>query len=614
VTSKRTYARAVQRPIVFLLVYGGFLVLIGITASAQAVLVSAHFTTSVLNAVVATDRSVIGSFVGTALRTADLGGGLDAARSHELQQGLTSTLIYSDLEGSRVMAVEVRSLDGSVLFGTVPDRAGTVVPPGPAGRLAAAGQPQVQLDQVDSAAQFGIRAPPHALVEQLPIESSGKPVAIIAVLRDATPLVASLDATRRDIAVLTVVAALIVSVLLYFIFRAAQRRISRQTLALVETARRDTLTGLLNHGSAVEELELLAAGLAGSGRIGVALLDIDNFRLLNETYGHEAGDHALRRVGGLLASYAQAPYLSARYGPDEFLLLAPQDVAGLLGGLVDTIRADLADTALQFGSSERLPVTLSGAIAHLPDNADNVTELLSTAVLTLGEAKASGGDAVRMASRSADERADARGFDVLHGLVIAVDTKDRYTRRHSEDVARYASFIARRMGLDQEFQSTIRLAGLLHDVGKIGIPDTVLRKPGRLSPDERAIVEQHVALGDAIVRDLPNVQAIRAAVRHHHERWDGKGYLDRLTGMNIPLIARVLAVADAFSAMTTNRPYRKALGLREALDRLGDAAGTQLDEELVAIFITGMETARDAPLPGETVPAAQLWTPRLEPS
>ena len=180
---------------------------------------------------------------------------------------------------------------------------------------------------------------------------------------------------------------------------------------------------------------------------------------------------------------------------------------------------------MQFGDSEQLPITFSAGIATPPEQADSATELLSSVTLTLTEAKSAGGDMIRVADRTADERADARGFDVLHGLVVAVDNKDRYTKRHSEDVARYATFIARRLGLDEEFQSTIRLAGLLHDVGKIGIPDAILRKPGQLTDDEADVVKQHVALGDAIVRDLPNVEIVRAGIRHHHERWDGRGYL-----------------------------------------------------------------------------------------
>ncbi len=118
-------------------------------------------------------------------------------------------------------------------------------------------------------------------------------------------------------------------------------------------------------------------------------------------------------------------------------------------------------------------------------------------------------------------------------------------------MARYALFLSERIGIDAEARDTIRTAGLLHDVGKIGIPDTILRKPAALTPEEYDIVKQHVALGDLIVRDLPEIEVVRAGIRHHHERWDGTGYLDGLAGEVIPLVARILAVADAFSAMTT---------------------------------------------------------------
>ncbi len=150
---------------------------------------------------------------------------------------------------------------------------------------------------------------------------------------------------------------------------------------------------------------------------------------------------------------------------------------------------------------------------------------------------------------------------------------------------------------------------MLHDVGKIGIPDRILRKPGSLTDAEYDVVKQHVALGDMIVRDLPDIEVVRAGIRHHHERWDGKGYLDHLEGEAIPRIARILAVADAFSAMTTTRPYRKALDLQEALSRLGDAAGTQLDEELVKAFIDGIEHADAPPLPGANHVSETLWLP-----
>jgi HD-GYP domain-containing protein (c-di-GMP phosphodiesterase class II) len=277
---------------------------------------------------------------------------------------------------------------------------------------------------------------------------------------------------------------------------------------------------------------------------------------------------------------------------------------------IGRLRAGLDEVSVQFGDSDRLPVSVSVGICAFPDHATSVTELLSAAAVAVAEAKASGGDTVRVAQVGEEQRVVSGSFDVLQGLVIAVDTKDRYTKRHSEDVARYAVFLAERLGLDEEARRTIHLAGLLHDVGKIGIPDVILRKPSKLTAEEYGMFQQHVALGDSIVRDVPNVEIVRAGIRYHHERWDGNGYLDGLEGEGIPLVGRILAVADAFSAMTTTRPYRKALSVEEALKRLGDAAGTQLQEDFVAAFITGIETAPNAPLPGEDV--HDIWTPQTK--
>jgi diguanylate cyclase (GGDEF)-like protein/putative nucleotidyltransferase with HDIG domain len=366
---------------------------------------------------------------------------------------------------------------------------------------------------------------------------------------------------------------------------------------------------MLNHGSIVALLEAAIETARSTGEtIGLALLDVDNFRLFNDTHGHDAADEVLLRVAELVREAAEAGR-AARYGPDEFLLFQPGRGVAEIEAAVADLRRRLASISVQFGDSERLPITVSAGICAFPEHAGAVTELLSAATVALGEAKAGGGDLVRVARIGEEEGVVVGSFDILQGLVIAVDTKDRYTKRHSEDVARYAHFLARRLGFDEELCRTIHLAGLLHDIGKIGIPDVVLRKPSKLTADEYGMFQQHVALGEAIVRDVPNGDLVRAGIRNHHERWDGRGYLDGLEGDGIPIIGRVLAVADAFSAMTTTRPYRKALPLEEALKRLGDAAGTQLEEGLVTAFITGIETAPDAPLPGAD--RGGLWTPEL---
>jgi diguanylate cyclase (GGDEF)-like protein len=416
---------------------------------------------------------------------------------------------------------------------------------------------------------------------------------------------------RRDVVLVTLSAGLIAAALLFLIFRTAQSRLSRQTAALVESIRRDPLTGALNHGALVAHLaEEIERSRAAGLPLGVALVDIDNFRLLNDNHGHGAGDQALLALDDLLAAELPDRVIAGRYGPDEFLLVAPAAAVGELEPALERVRTRLADLSLEFEATERLPVTISAGLCTYPDHGESVTLLLAAVARTLQEAKAGGGDAIRVADADAAAAPPQVGFDVLQALVQAVDTKDRYTKRHSEDVARYGIFLANRLELPAEVVATIRVAGLLHDVGKIGIPDGILRKPGKLTAEEYAIVKQHVALGDAIVRDLPDLDLVRAGIRHHHERWDGDGYLDGLAGEGIPLIARILAVGDAFSAMTTTRPYRKALELREALRRLEDAAGSQLDESLVRVFIEGIETAEDAPLPGAPMLPA-IWAPRV---
>jgi diguanylate cyclase (GGDEF)-like protein len=410
--------------------------------------------------------------------------------------------------------------------------------------------------------------------------------------------------------VITLAAALVVAITLYLIFRSAHGRLRRQTFALVEATRRDPLTGTLNHGALVATLAArIDEARGGGGAVEVGLVDIDNFRLLNDTHGHAAGDTALIELCQVLRTCAPEGSTIGRYGPDEFLVISKPGVMAALRPAIDRLRSELAQVSLQYGDSDPLPLTASAGICAFPLDADSVTGLLSIAAMTLGEARSSGGDSVRVAEAAGATPAFTKSFDILQGLVIAIDTRDRYTKRHSEDVARYADFLADRMGLAMDLRQAIHVAGLLHDVGKIGIPDQILRKPARLTSAEMEVVQQHVALGHMIVRDLPQLELVKAGIRFHHERWDGRGYLERLEGEQIPLIARLLAVADSFSAMTTTRPYRKALGVQESLARLEDSAGSQLDEALVRAFVDGIRTAEDPPLPGMETWRARIWTP-----
>jgi diguanylate cyclase (GGDEF)-like protein len=594
------------------LVYGAFLTLVGITAGAQASMVSSHFTAVSLQAIVGSDAATVRGFVDDAVRADDLGPvGLSDSRLATLEEGL-ARLVARD----GILRAELRRPDGTIVAANLPGLAGQRPSTGPEFTAAATtgSAAAAILDSADGGAGPGDLGSPTVLRELLPVSAPGGEVlAVVGIWRDAVPILARLDAVRADIVTLTVTAAIAASIVLFLIFRGAQARLSRQAQELVAAASRDPLTGLPNHGTLVSELaERIEQARAAGSRFAIAIVDIDNFRLLNDNHGHDAGDFALQVVADILRHTAPADAVVGRYGPDEFVIIMSTSASDdrSAQALVESGQASLVEWGLQFADTEQLPLTVSAAVGAFPDDGGSVTVLLATIAATLGEAKASGGDTIRVVARGSAARSERiSSFDVLQALVFSVDTKDRYTKRHSEDVARYGVFLARRLGHDDGMCATIRTAGLLHDVGKIGVPDDILRKPGRLTAEEYEIVKHHVALGDMIVRDLPNADLVRAAVRNHHERWDGSGYLDHLSGEDIPYIARVLAVGDAFSAMTTTRPYRKAVPVREALRRLGDAAGTQLDERLVSVFIDGIENAKDAPMPGDGRPVA-LWTPQ----
>ena len=599
-------SKRVRRPVLLILVYGIFLVIVGVTATAQAVMVSAHFSTNTLSSVVGTDTTIVRAFVRSFVSPDDFSASVLPSERQTIIERQLKTLVAPET----ILRAEVLRPDGTVIFSDDPTLRGSTTPASDGFRQVLSGESAV-VDIVPAAASDAAGptlGTATVLREYYPLSLDGHLVGVVGIWRDAVPILAQLDEVRRNIVIVTLTAALVAAVVLFLVFRSAQGRITRQTQALVDATRRDPLTDTLNHGALVDVVaQAVDRARTDHVAFAVAVVDIDNFRLLNETYGDAAGDRALLTIVEIFSRDLSPDMVIGRYGPDELLIIASGADVAMLDGVLDVARAMLADHALQFDASERLPLTVSIGVCHFPDHGTSVTELLTTAALTLQEAKASGGDAIRHAGREAEPEPAARAFGVYEGLILAVDTKDRYTKRHSGDVARYSVFLAERMGAEPDFIQTVRVAGLLHDVGKIGIPDRILRKPGKLTADEYEIVQQHVVLGDLIVRDLPDIELIRAGVRHHHERWDGDGYIDRLSGTDIPLIARILAVSDAFSAMTTTRPYRKALDVAEALRRLEDAAGSQLDADLVAAFVKGINTVAGAPLPG--MEGSRLWTP-----
>jgi diguanylate cyclase (GGDEF)-like protein/putative nucleotidyltransferase with HDIG domain len=356
--------------------------------------------------------------------------------------------------------------------------------------------------------------------------------------------------------------------------RAQQRELAR----LERAAFVDSLTGLLNHRAMKEGL---AAALARRDVVVVAMLDVDGLKPANDVFGHHVGDELLRRTAAALEAAASADDELYRIGGDEFL--------AVLGG------ATVAD-ALAFvrraneAAGEGVAFT-AGIAAAAGDAARD--ELLAHADRALIEAKRRHqpllvyGDEIAVLTAPV-ELEERHVRTLATALARAVDAKDSYTRSHCETVSNLCGRIAEQLGLPSEHVRRIRLAGLLHDVGKIGIADAILQKPGRLTDEEFAVMRTHATLGHSIVH-AAELEDEAQWVRHHHERWDGAGYPDGLARVEIPLESRIILVADAFEAITSDRPYRAGRPVADALAELERHAGTQFDPRCVAALRAALD-------------------------
>jgi diguanylate cyclase (GGDEF)-like protein len=354
-------------------------------------------------------------------------------------------------------------------------------------------------------------------------------------------------------------------------------RVREQKLArLAQEALTDSLTGLGNHRSFHEDLEREIARRARSGScFSIVMLDLNGLKQINDTLGHHAGDERIRALADCLRATMRATDAGYRTGGDEFMILLPDERAW---GALEFARR-LQEEALR---QHTQPAITCGIVESVAFEAADA--LLQRADLALYDAKRSGRQVVvyadglepKPAMRS-EERATRREHRLLAtALARAVDAKDSGTRNHCETVSELCVLIGQSLGLDADRIERLRLAGLLHDVGKIGVSDGILRKPGRLDADEAAQMSSHVRIGHTIVASA-ELDEEAYWVLHHHEHFDGSGYPDGLRGDEIPPESRIILVADAFEAMTADRPYRLARPVHEALAELDGLAGTQFD-------------------------------------
>ena len=364
------------------------------------------------------------------------------------------------------------------------------------------------------------------------------------------------------------------------------QRSAYQALRAMRLALTDPLSGLGNHRSFQERLkhELLRAE-SGDEPFTLCMIDVDDFKRINDLYGHPVGDRVLASVGRRLRQNGEA----FRLGGDEFALLLP-------GVTADQALSTASSVVARIGSLELAEVgsvTASAGVAGFPHQAIDRDELIRLADSALYWAKEHGKNRVHVYRPDVVELAELRRlahgpdraarFRAAASLAKAVDARDTYTGSHSTRVAELSAWITHRLGLDREQIELTRLAASLHDLGKLAIPEEILQKPGPLSDPERLVLQRHPEIGHRMLESL-GVDPVAEWVLHHHERWDGTGYPHRLRGEEIPLGARIIFVADAYDAMTSDRAYRGRLTPREAIEELERCSGTQFDPEIVAAF------------------------------
>jgi diguanylate cyclase (GGDEF)-like protein/putative nucleotidyltransferase with HDIG domain len=376
--------------------------------------------------------------------------------------------------------------------------------------------------------------------------------------------------------------------------------VSNQAGVIVENARlyaqavtwsiTDGLTKLFNHRYLHERLdEEIARGTRFGSAFSIIMIDIDFFKTYNDTYGHLAGDEVLASIGQCIKNSIRTIDIAFRYGGEEFAVILPETILEGAYVVAERIREKIE----QKFYSGRAYVTASLGIASWPTDGVTKEQIIASADKALYTAKDTGRNRTcapsdvkkqGLVAIGAESETQRIAISMIFALAATVDAKDHYTYGHSRKVSQYAVTMAEAMNLPTERISVIRNAGLLHDIGKIGIPDSILNKEGTLDEQEWRQIKAHPELGVEILRYVAELSNSLPIILNHHEHYDGSGYPSGLSGEKIPLEARLLSVADAYDAMTSLRPYHNQRSPQDAIDELKRCAGTNFDPELVEIF------------------------------
>lgn len=390
---------------------------------------------------------------------------------------------------------------------------------------------------------------------------------------------------------------LIFKIFMIIIIGSISLKQTKQRIELERLAITDDLTGVFNQRHFYNTLENeIKNSTKSNNSIGLLLIDIDNFGMYNDLYGHQFGDNILINTATILKKIVGPECKIYRFGGDEFAILLTNKDLQSLEYTAKNIYASYSNIKSEYYTdSISSNITFSMGLSEFPNISTNKEALISEAKIALYQAKNKGEDKVNfyqdiMLQIRKNIKPDQQQLvGVFKGLLSTIVAKDRYTFGHCERVSSYAVMIGEAMGLGINEIQTLLHSGLLHDIGKIELPKTILNKIGRLSEEEFELVRLHPVHSATILEPLSGIDNnIIDYVKHHHERYDGNGYPDGLKGERISLGARILCVADSFDAMVSDRPYRKSLTIEQAFEELEKCSGSQFDPKIAKLFIATM--------------------------
>ncbi|HJX69922.1 MAG TPA: HD domain-containing phosphohydrolase, partial [Dehalococcoidia bacterium] len=353
----------------------------------------------------------------------------------------------------------------------------------------------------------------------------------------------------------------------------------------------DELTGLYNrrHFYNVLETESYRTGRDGHP-FSLVMLDLNGFKGYNDGFGHAYGDAVLKSLAQTLRETVRKTDTAFRYGGDEFTIILPAMDADRAKKIVDRIRSkwlQIAEAEYPIYPIPDTPLGFSAGIAQFPENAETVDGLVFVADVALYHSKRSGGYKCTLARDLAmlpPEILSMATMDQVNALAATVDAKHPHTHSHSKRVTAISEMIGKALGLSNRELADLHAISLLHDIGKVGVPDSILAKPDKLTEQEWEIIKKHSLEGARIVSYVKEMEALVPLMRHHHEWYDGTGYPDGLKGEDIPLGARIISLADAYDTMTTSHPYKLTMSKEQALEELIRCSGTQFDPKLVEVL------------------------------